>query len=116
LADFDLLKQVKASREAKVKAVAGDTKRFEWDRDKAARIGMAPYYSQPRNYNSPDMEAPQALGDPEVTQRGWPKENYYNDASGWARSPGESAEKKPNFDMMESKSRHAVAKPARNLP
>jgi hypothetical protein len=45
--DEETLRQLKESRIAKTKAVAGDVKRFEWDRDKAARIAMQPYYQQP---------------------------------------------------------------------
>jgi hypothetical protein len=83
MADRELLAQLKASREAKTRSVAGDTSRFEWDRDKAARIGGSPFYSQPSNYNSPDLSNNQKLGNSEVTQRGWAgdRDDYNNDVS-----------------------------------
>jgi hypothetical protein len=72
MADRELLAQLKASREAKTRAVAGDTSRFEWDRDKAARIGGSPFYSQPAGYASKDESANQELGD-RNNLRGWPQ-------------------------------------------
>src|SRR6516164_2357598 len=99
MADYDLLMQLKASREAKVRSVVGDTSRFEWDRDKASRLatnekGPVPFYSNP-NTRPEDRHAPQRLGD-DYNLQGDPKD-YRHDVPGteWERSPNESAERKP---------------------
>jgi hypothetical protein len=102
--DYETLKQLKESRIAKTKAVAGDVKRFEWDRDKAARIAMQPFYQQPDMKPTFDPR-PQELGDPYNKQG--PRSGYQNDVadSDWKSAPAESGERKPRFDSMEAKSK-----------
>src|SRR6516165_11975766 len=130
MADYDLLKQLRASREAKTRAVTKDVGgikgRYEFDRDKASRLAEGvPFHMRPSNYNSPDFSKDnQHQGDREVTGRGWPSEgpaSYYDDAkdSDWVRSPDESSEKSrpARFDTMESKSRKpGYAKPPGRIP
>jgi len=103
--DYDTLRQLKESRIAKTKAVAGDVKRFEWDRDKAARISGQPFYQQP-DMRPEDRSKPPRLGD-DYNLQGNRSGYYENDASGWVRSPDESSEKSrpARFDTMESKSK-----------
>jgi len=102
--DYDTLRQLKESRIAKTKAVAGDVKRFEWDRDKAARISGQPFYQQP-DMRPEDRSKPQRLGDDYNLQG--PRSGYENDTDGWVRSPDESSEKRrpARFDSMEAKSK-----------
>jgi len=123
--DYDMLRQLKASREAKVRSVAGDTSRFEWDREKAQRLGHAPYYSNPTP-KPPDLSGPQKLGDP-LNLRA-PSREYFDDTpdNEWMRSPNESAERNPatseggrpgaGFVGSEKAARHRPARPAPRLP
>jgi hypothetical protein len=111
MADYDLLMQLKASREQKVKAVAGDTSRFEWDREKAQRLGRAPYYSNPTP-KPPDRHAPQRLGDDYNLQA--PSREYLDDVPGneYMRSPNESSEGHPGgFVGSEKQASHRVGRP-----
>jgi hypothetical protein len=116
MADEDLLKQVKASREQKTRAVAGNLSRFEWDRDRAARIAMQPYYQAP-DMKPKDETRPQNLnsgGDnlrPEAYRTG----RDVPDGS-WLSAPQESGERKPSFDPMQAKGRHPVARPGPKIP
>jgi hypothetical protein len=105
MADYDLLRQLKESRSAKTKAVAGNLKRFEFDRDKAARIAMQPYFQSPRDWKPEDRSKPQRLGDDYNLQGA--RSGYANDVadSDWKSAPDERAERKPRFDSMEAKSR-----------
>jgi hypothetical protein len=80
MADYDMLKQIKQSRQAKVDAVTGgDSSRFEWSRDRAARIAQAAFYSQPASMIPKDVHAPQALGDRAVNQQA---PDYVDDVKG----------------------------------
>jgi hypothetical protein len=120
MADYDLLMQLKASREAKVRSVAGDTSRFEWDREKAQRLGHARFYSNPTP-KPPDLTAPQKLGDPLNLRT--PSREYFDDTpdNEWMRSPNESAERKPGgsegqnpgrgFVGSERQAAHRVGRP-----
>jgi hypothetical protein len=126
--DKDLLQQVKASREAKTRAVAGDTKRFEWSRDRAARISGEPYHQIPASYNSPDESNNQRLGD-RNNLRGWPKSDvaYQQDVEDrggatdkWAdgrSSPSttlgsDTALKTPKYVSAGPETSHKPARPA----
>jgi hypothetical protein len=104
--DRDTLRQLKESRIAKTKAVAGNTSRFEFSYDKAARIAGVPYYQQPADMRPEDRSKPQRLGD-DFNLQGNRSGFYENDVSpsDWTRGPHEEAERKPNFTGSEHQAR-----------
>ena len=115
MADYELLKQIAASKAAKMQAVAGTTKRFEQPCDKATRLSEGvPYYMAP-DTRPKDEHVPQTLGDPNNRQAS----GYRSDVpdSDWLSAPKEDGTRRPGFTGSEDVAAHAVGRAtAKSLP